>query len=164
MSDHARAEISLDTAAQAWSLMRDVLFPHLLHFYSVAIGGTDDSDQAKLANFILARLGDSRSEVSRGTLTTTELTPWSHWRTMRSEDRSGKRIQNLLDSMVLAGWLAPRRNSGAGSRYKFSKYAINPRLRDTFEERASDAVAERARYAALMPEKGFGHQREPGVD
>ena len=159
-----RAQVSLDIASQAWELMRDVLWPHLLHFYSFALGGNEDSDSIKLANFILARLGDNRSEVSRGILTTTEMTNWGHLRTMRGEDRSGRRTQNMLDQMVLSGWLSPVMNSGAGSKYKFSRYAINPRLRSMYEDKASDAIAERERYVALMHGKNFGRKREPGED
>lgn len=159
-----RPEVSLDTCARAWGLMKNLLWPNMFHFYMAAMGGKENSDSMRLANFILARLHDDGSAVSQGRLTTTELAPWAHWRTMRNEDPSGRRTQNLLDHMTQSGWISPILGSVSSITRKFSQYTVNPYLADRFADQAIYARAERAKWAALMPEKMPSKRREPGED
>jgi hypothetical protein len=159
--------VSFTTAMQAWTLMRNLLWPHLFDFYTSAIGGRERSDCAKLAMYILARLDDPRSEVSRGKLTTSELASWTHWRLMRESDPTGRRIINLLESMIHGGWIYPILGSAARStRGIYTRYAVNPMLRERFPEQVAMAVEQRRRWAEITAptRAAMSGSREPGED
>lgn len=158
------AEVSLDCAARAWGLMKNLLWPNMFHFYTTAMSGKENSDCLRLANFILARLHDTKSDVSAGKLSIAELSSWAHWRNMRAEDPSGRRIQNMLESMTNAGWIYPHMGSVSAVTRKFSKYQVSPILAERFADQVIYARAEREKWAALMPEKMPSKRRTLGED
>lgn len=136
----------------AWEYMRECLWPHLLHFYSMLNENAEDRQHLiAFANYVLAR---DLLEVRPAYLSS----KWTHYQ------RKIKTIQQrreFWDSVVQAGWARP---SGGFDRTGqiASSYEINPCVFEVFAGPASIAKAQIEKYREIM-HPSFAH-REPGED
>lgn len=145
--------IEESTIACAWNYMRECLWPHQLHFYTMLTESNDDRVHlVAFANYVLAR---GLEEVRPAYLSS----KWTHYQ------RKIKNIQQRKEfwsSVVNVGWARPglgfdRSGQIAGA------YEINPAVHTLFKEPADVARAQFEKYRELMPED-FRRQRQPGEE
>ena len=147
-------QVSLETAQQCWRYMREILWPHALHFYDGILAENDARNPIKwIAGLILV---EGLSEIS----TTFLSRRWSGYRAIKTPQQR----KELWDGLVTAGWLKPAGGSDVASKMP-TRYSVNPAVLDgRFNDARLAYETERRRYTEIMHVKMPRTRREPGQD
>jgi Protein of unknown function (DUF3987) len=137
------ATISGSTASQVARLMTEYLLPHAARFYTELLGQEHLAHARWLAGHILAH------QLER-------ITARDVGRVYRELRGDGKRIAEVMATLVLAGWATEIDSSGRPA----TRWRINPKVHQLFDKRAADERqrrdAVRAEIARAVRELGTG--------
>lgn len=148
--------IERDTVALAWAHMRDCLWPHLLHFYTMMADSDEESRAVKLfAEFVLAR-------------NITEVKPsWlgSNWTYYRRNLKTIHERREFWAQAESVGWVRRAgeidRQAGIAARYVVNGKAFDGRFSEPQE---AAILALELHRAAQHPAFLAAQSREPGQD
>lgn len=154
-SQHPSPVVGLETVQQCWRWMKNMLWPHLLHYYGGTMEASSmDKSVRAFADFVLAR---DITEIKPHALA-------SHWTHYRREIKTIQQRREFWDAVCLTGWA---KASGGMDRTGSisSQYAIHPRVHVIFKQRKAIAKVQAQRYREIAHPGFIGAQtREPGED
>lgn len=158
-----RPEISQDTIRQAWSLLRDCLFPHALKFYGEVLGTGRGASAAikQVCAYILCRK-DMSLKLKRRELEVSCREAWHPEGPLALKDVQRTELLNELYSM---DWIRPAAPPSRGSKFP-AEFHINPALDEKFADfRAAELPKRQAAYQRLQQLKDARRlDRQPGED
>lgn len=158
-----RPEISHDTIAQAWALLRDCMFPHAMKFYGEVLGTGRGASAAikQVCAYILCRK-DMALKLKRRELEVSCREAWHPEGPLALKDVQRTELLNELYSM---DWIRPAAPPSRGSKFP-AEFHINPALDEKFADfRAAELPKRQAAYQRLQQLKDARRlDRQPGED